>query len=369
MKKVPLHAKHVAIGGRMIPFVGWEMPVQYTSIVEEHLCVRQNAGLFDVSHMAKLVITGNQALAFLQRLSCNELTKIQDGEVQYNLILNPQGGVVDDVTIYRCHDKEFFMVINAANHDKIYAYLKEQLFKLEFEVEILDQSHSWSQLALQGPKADAILAEFIQQDLSHLKYFSFQDFHIDQSLVRISRTGYTGEDGFEIYADTATILELWTKLLEQGKTLGLMPIGLGARDSLRLEAFYPLYGNELCEDWTPVESGLGWVVKQKHPPYLGYERILEHKKNGAPGKIRGFQLEDKGLARKGYVVWDQTGNKQISQVQSAAYSPILKAGIGSLYLPTEYGQDEFVQIEIRNKRIPAHLHSGAFVRGTVKKAI
>ena len=354
----------------MAPFAGWEMPIQYNSIVLEHLSVRQEAGLFDVSHMGEIIIKGKQALEFLETLSCNNVNKLEPGQVQYNCILNRAGGIVDDILIYCLEADSFFIVSNAANYEKLCSYFKDLAEQRGFEVQISDESEKWQQLALQGPQAQIILEEEIGQNLEDLAYFHFKDFTIDKYFLRISRTGYTGEDGFEIYGDAAAILWLWEKLLRHSKNekKSLLPVGLGARDSLRLEAFYPLYGQELNAERTPVESGLAWLVKRKKKPYLGYRPIMEHKTNSPPGRVHGFQLEVDGLARSGYPVWDNLGIKKISTVLSGAYSPVLKKSIGSLYLSEQYTQISYVQIEVRNKLLPARLCKGPFVKLNAGKA-
>ena len=365
MKRTVLYEKHLSLGARMVPFAGWEMPIQYHSIVQEHLGVRQEAGLFDVSHMGEIMVKGRQALELLETLSCNDVSKLESGQVQYNCILNREGGIVDDILIYCLEPDVFFIVSNAANYEGLCSYIQDFAQQRGFEAQISNESEKWQQLALQGPKAQIFLEEEIGQGLGDLAYFCFRDFTIEGHFLRISRTGYTGEDGFEIYGDAAAILWLWEKLLAgQSKTKGksLLPAGLGARDSLRLEAFYPLYGQELNPERTPVESGLAWLVKRKKKTYLGYKLIMEHKKNGPPGRVLGFQLKAEGIARSGYSVWDNLGIKKISKVLSGAYSPILKKGIGSLYLPEQYTQLSQIQLEIRNKLIPAELCTGPFVK-------
>ena len=348
----------------MVPFAGWEMPIQYHSIVQEHLGVRQEAGLFDISHMGEITVKGSQALELLETLSCNNVSKLESGQVQYNCILNKGGGLVDDVLIYCLEPDSFFIVSNAVNYEELCSYLKAFADQRGLEAQILDESKKWQQLALQGPKAQTILEEKIGQGLGALAYFCFKDFTIEKYFLRISRTGYTGEDGFEIYGDTAAIVWLWEELLEHSKSkeIPLLPAGLGARDSLRLEAFYPLYGQELNAERTPVESGLAWLVKPKKKPYLGYKRIMEHKKNGPPGRVLGFLLGGSALVRSGYPVWDNLGIKKIGTVLSGAYSPVLKKGIGSLYIPEQYTQVPHVQLEVRNKLLPARICRGPFVK-------
>ena len=374
MRKTPLYSQHLQLGAKMVSFAGWQMPVQYASIIAEHLNVRQNAGIFDVSHMGKILLQGQRALEFIERLTCAVVAKMGFGQVQYNMLLNEQGGVVDDITIYRLQECEFFIVVNAANFSHVWQHL--QRYCQEFgmsdttAVQFSDETAAWQQVALQGPHAQSILEEVIDQNLAEIRYFHFADLRVTKHkyLMRISRTGYTGEDGFEIYAATDVILWLWQQVLQKGAAQGVQAAGLGARDGLRLEAFYPLYGQELNAEWTPVQSAMAWVVKKKEQPYLGYERIIQHKENAPPGKVIGFRLQESGLARQAYPVWDASRQRQIAQVLSAAYSPILKCGIGTLYLPHELQDTSEVQIKIRDRFVKAALHRGAFVPTSAGKS-
>ena len=363
MKRTALYEKHLALGARMVPFAGWEMPIQYNSIVQEHLSVRREAGLFDVSHMGEIIVRGTQALELLEAVSCNTISKMGKMEAQYNCILNESGGVLDDVLIYRLESDSFFIVSNAANYELVYSYLGSSMKKLGLSAEILNESEKWQQLALQGPGAQSILEEELKEALASLAYFHFKDFEIEGHFLRISRTGYTGEDGFEIYGDSPSIVWFWGRLLKPSKKASrrLLPAGLGARDSLRLEAFYPLYGYELDPERTPVESNLAWLVKPKKKHYFGYKRIMEHKTKGPPGKVFGFVLKTSGFARSGYPIWDSQGTKKISAVLSGAYSPVLRKGIGTLYLPERYTKIEEIQIEVRDRLLPAKLSRGPFV--------
>lgn len=366
MKRTPLYERHLHAGAKMVSFAGWEMPIQYHSILNEHLNVRKNGGIFDVSHMTKLVIKGSSALSFLEKLTCNTVSKIQIGQVQYNLFINEDGGVVDDITIYRVMDDEFFVVVNAANHSNVLNYLENNSKILNLEgngLKIMDQSELWQQIAVQGPQAQKVLEEVLGYSLEKIAYFYFTDINNNANPfpLRISRTGYTGEDGFEVYASSEAIILLWDELVKKGESNHIQPAGLGARDGLRLEAFYPLYGNELNEAWTPVESGMGWAAKKKDPPYLGYTRIMQQKIDGPPGKVMGFRLNENGMARKGYTIFDESGEKKIAQVLSAAYSPLLKCCIGTAYLPDEFQAKKIIHVEVRKQLISADLHRGAFV--------
>ncbi len=370
MKQTSLYEHHIAQGARIFAFAGWSMPLQYKSLIEEHLSVRKAAGLFDVSHMGKILLEGTgqggQALAFLQKLTCNDIEPLKAGQAQYNLVLNDEGGVVDDIVLYRLASDRFFLVSNAANHEKLLSHLRYYAKALEQGgassegLLIQDISQNYEQLALQGPQAQNILEKLLQRNLDHIGYFHFEDLRLGARRLRLSRSGYTGEDGFEIYAQARSIVWLWESLLREGSPWGLVPCGLGARDSLRMEAAFPLYGKELNAAWSPCQSALSWAVKEKDPPYLAYEHIMRHKKQGAPGKVTGFRLKAAALARSGAPVWDANRKEQIAQTLSAVYSPVLKTGIGSLYLPSSYKAKE-VQIEVRGRFLDAELHSGPFV--------
>ncbi len=349
----------------MVPFAGWDMPVQYSSIIQEHQAVREKAGLFDVSHMGEIIVKGPKSLDFLEFLTCNAVNAMQDGQVQYNVVLNEAGGLVDDITIYRLSVEEYFIVSNASNYEAVTQHFKKHS---RDGVEIDNQSDNWHQLAIQGPQAEKIFQKISGLETENLNYFEFRDLNYKGAQLRISRTGYTGEDGFEIYSDVKAGTALWNELLEGGADDGLLPAGLGARDTLRLEAFYPLYGHELNAEWTPVQSGIAWVAKEKSEPYLGYETIMRHKNEGAPGRVVGFVLEGGGVPRDGYRVLAADGTTELATVLSGAHSPSLGKGIGSVYLPLESAAaDTPLQIEMRNRLVPARVHRGAFVKGSAGK--
>ncbi len=368
LKKTALNPYHHELRARMIPFAGWEMPLQYTSIIEEHLSVRRAAGIFDVSHMGQIVVKGKDASPFLQKLSCNNINALKPGAVQYNVFTNEEGGVIDDVTVYCISGEEYFIVSNAANHETDCLHIANQQKSSGAQVEICNENAKWHLLALQGPESVRIVENLLQPSLKELPYFHFTEIEQEGSTLRVSRTGYSGEDGFEIYSDIPSGIRLWKYLLAEGGKWGLLPAGLGARDSLRLEAFYPLHGHELRTDRTPIESGLDWIVKEKKPPFPGQEKILRQKQEGPPGRVVGFHLEEGGLAREGYAVWDATGREIIGHVLSGGYSPILKRGIGSVYLPLHLIEaDRPIFVEVREKLLAARLQLGPFVRGGAGK--
>lgn len=348
----------------MTPFAGWEMPVQYSSIIDEHMAVRKFAGIFDVSHMGEIAVRGKNALNLLEKLTCNSVAAMQPGQVQYNAVLNAAGGLVDDITVYRVNETEYFIVANASNYLTVTQHLRSYA---EGDVEIEDQSERWHLLAVQGPQSEECLLSALDLNLSEIGYFRFQDFSWKGKLLRISRTGYSGEDGFEIYSDNESGQAIWELILGTQRSKGLIPCGLGARDTLRLEALYPLYGHELNERWTPVESGIGWIVRKKSPPYLAMDRILREKERGVTAQVVPFQLLEGGVPREGYPVLDPSGVK-IAQVLSGAYSPSLRHGIGTAFLPIAMrAAGTKLQIEARGRLLQAETVSGPFVRGSAKR--
>lgn len=365
LRRTPLFDRHVQLGARLVPFSGWEMPVQYSSIIEEHRAVREDVGLFDVSHMGEIVVRGAGALALLESLCCNTVAALQTGQVQYNAILNERGGIVDDLTIYRVREDEFFVVSNAANYEKVFAHLKSFA---KNDVELVNESDNWGLLALQGPKAADVIRS-IHPPCADIDYYYFDEFEWEGARLRYSRTGYTGTDGFEFYTPAGVAPAFWDALLATGAKANIKPAGLGARDILRLEAGMPLWGNELNEDRTPVESNIAWIVKEKEPPYLGYDRIMEQKRNGPPGRVLRFVMREKGgVPRGGFAVYDAAGEKRIGEVLSGAHSPVLQNGIGTAYLPVEYAAPETeILIEIRNRRLKAAVHKGPFIQKTSGK--
>ena len=365
-KKTPLHSFHKSSGARLVTFAGWEMPIQYNSIMQEHLATRESAGLFDVSHMGEIFVTGKEehVLQFLERLTPNHISTMALGQVRYNVILNEEGGLVDDVTIYRLQKNRFLICSNAANYDNVFSRLQEA--KQDLAVEVYNESDKWHQIAIQGPRAEEIFTDLLQEEVASVKYFwsGYRKFQGEEILI--SRTGYTGEDGFEIYSSQEAGIELWTKLLHAGKDKGLVAVGLGARDTLRMEAKYPLYGNELTSKRTPVESGLSWIVKEKEIPYCAYDKIIAQKKQGSAYTISGIRLEEAGVIRDGYKVYNLE-KEEIGVVTSGSYSPSLKCGIGLVYIQKEaVKKDLDVYVEIRGNHKKAVMIPGKFIQGSVK---
>jgi aminomethyltransferase len=331
------------------------MPVQYSGVIDEHRTVRTTAGLFDLGHMGQVEVTGPDALPFLQMVTTNDVAGLEPGHAQYSLLPNDQGGVIDDIIVYRLPDRPgYFVVVNAANHAKDVAWLQSQRAKRsELDVNVEDVSDSFGMLAIQGPRAEGIVASLTGTDLSELGPFQWLRATVADVPCFVARTGYTGEDGFEFYVPQARTGELWDALMEVGGAQGLKPIGLGARDTLRLEARMPLYGNELAEDISPIEAGLGWAVKLDKGPFVGREAIAEVKESGPPRRTVGFRLlERAGSARHGYPV--QLGGRDIGIVTSGAHSPTLGAEIGLALIDADAaGVGKPLEIVIRGRPVKA----------------
>lgn len=350
LKRTPLHPIYEKYGARVIDFGGWELPVQFAGIQSEHHAVRRQAGLFDVSHMGEVLVTGPDAFRFLQRITTNDLSKLEDGQVQYSFMCYPDGGVVDDLIVYRFHAEEYMLVINAANIDKDIAWIDSQL---SGDVRWKDISPETALLALQGPKAEPILQKVTEAPLSGLKPFHFRkDIRIAGIQALLSRTGYTGEDGFELYVRSSDAITLWEELLKAGGDDGLVPAGLGARDTLRFEARLPLYGQELSPETTPVEAGLGMFVKPEKGEFIGRDVLAEQKANGAPRKLVGIKMIDRGIPRSHYPVY--CGDVRIGEVTTGTQSPTLKKNVGLALIDRKYAAiGTEVAVEVRGKRLQA----------------
>ncbi len=358
LAKTPLYGAHVVAGARMVEFGGWTMPLQYTGILAEHQAVRQAAGLFDVSHMGEFEVTGPNAGVFLQGLVPNDVLALKPRQALYTQFTRPDGGTVDDLLIYRV-EAGYWLVVNAANIRKDWDWLHEHRID---GVSLRDCSEEWALLALQGPKAEAILTALWAGDMTpaSLQSFYWMDGSLSGIPVRVGRTGYTGEDGFEIFCRVAAAPDVWNALLEAGKGHGLQLAGLGARDTLRLEAGLPLYGHELQDGITPVEAGLGWSVKQKPEPYLGSEVLQSQKKGGASRRVVGLRLEGPGIAREGYPVW--FGDKEVGQVLSGTFSPTLGGPIATALVWGDGSTATHLDVQIRRQRCLARVVSLPFYR-------
>jgi aminomethyltransferase len=354
--KTPLYKEHLSAGGRMVEFAGFELPVQYNSLTDEHHAVRQRAGLFDVSHMGEITIRGPNALDFVQLISCNDHQKMTVGRAQYTGIMYPEGTFVDDTLVHKMADDEFLLVVNAANRHKDVAYLTEVAAGME-DVEVVDLSDEYAQLALQGPLAEEILQPLTPENLSELKYYRFIEGGVAGTAAIIARTGYTGEDGFELYVEPSAAPGLWRAILDKGQPHGLLPAGLGARDTLRFEASMSLYGNDIDHTTTPLEAGLGWIVKFKKGDYIGRDVLERQKEEGVQRKLVGFEMHERGIARHGYpVLLREDDSEPVGEVTSGTQSPTLGRALGMAYLPieaTEVGTEFFVQI--RKRTAPARV--------------
>lgn len=352
MKRTRLNEVHKKLGAKMIEFVGWEMPVEYEGLIKEHLAVRERAGLFDVSHMGEIFISGNDALDLIQYLTPNDASRLVIGKAQYSALTTPKGTFIDDLLVYHLDENEYMLVVNAANSDKDYEWIMKN--KGNFSAEVRNESLNWTQLALQGPKAQEILQPLTELDLSEIKYYWFKRGKVVGIDCIVSRTGYTGEDGFEIYTLDPQPEKIWFAILEQGKAYDIKPGGLGARDTLRLEAKMMLYGNDIDETTTVFEADLGWLVKFEKPNFLGKDVLLKQKAEGIKRKIVGFELKEKGIARPHYPVY--INGEKVSEVTSGTFSPYLKKSIGLTYLPIEYTEiGTKFEIGIRNNLVKAEV--------------
>jgi aminomethyltransferase len=362
VKKTPLNQVHRELGARMVDFGGWDMPVQYSGVIEEHLAVRQAAGLFDVSHMGEIEVTGADALAFIQHLTINDAVKLVDGQIQYSAFCYPEGGVVDDVTLYRFNESHFLFCVNASNTDKDFAWMQQVLAESAMnDVTLNNRSSEFAQLALQGPKSEEILAALTNVVLADIVYYHFCEGVVADVKMIISRTGYTGEEGFELYLPATAAVKVWQQLLVAGVPHGLLPIGLGARDTLRLEKGYALYGHELSESISPLEAGLAWITKLDKPDFVGKAALLAQKNHGIPRRRVGLVMQERGIPREGYPVFD--GDREVGVVTSGTMSPTLKVGIAlALVEPAAAGVDSELQVAIRNRRMSAKVVRTPFVK-------
>lgn len=327
LKKTPLNELEKELGGKMVDFGGWELPVQFSGILEEHEAVRTNVGLFDVSHMGEITVRGPQAMELLQRSTCNDVAKLDNGRAHYTGLLYPTGGFVDDILIYQIAPDDFFLVVNASNSDKDFEWLQQAAAGLDVDVQ--NVSADYAQLAIQGPNAESVLQTLTDVPLADIKYYRFDRGPVDGEPAIVSRTGYTGEDGFEIYVAPEHASRIMKKLVDAGAR----PCGLGARDTLRLEAKMALYGNDIDHTTTPIEADLGWIVKLDKGDFAGADVLRREKAEGPRRKLVGFEMIDRGIARHGYPVVD--GKEEIGVVTSGTHSPTLKKAIGLAYLPLD----------------------------------
>jgi aminomethyltransferase len=364
-KRTHLYNTHEKFGGKLIDFAGWVLPVQYEGILQEHEAVRNAAGLFDVSHMGEVDVIGEEAFEFVQNLVTNDISVLEDNQVIYTFMCYPNGGVVDDLLVYRFNGNHYYLVINAGNIEKDFKWMQEN--KEPFKVDLKNISDDVSQVALQGPKAQEILQLLTDVDLSEIKFFYCKrDINIAGMPCLVSRTGYTGEDGFEIYTSNENIENLWNGLMNTGKDLGLKPTGLGCRDTLRFEATLPLYGHEINEEITPLEAGFGYFVKLKKENFIGKDALVKQKEEGLKRKLVGFEMKERGIPRQGYEVF--ANGEKIGFVTTGYMSPTLKKNIGLALIDADYSNlGTEIEIIIRNKSVKAEVISKKFYTKNYQK--
>jgi aminomethyltransferase len=360
LRKTPLNAVHRESGAKMVPFGGWDMPVEYGGLISEHMAVRGAAGLFDVSHMGEIEIEGQGALAFLQRVTANDVARLVDGQAQYSALPMPNGCPVDDVIVYRRSAERYLMVVNASNASKDWAWLQSQA---PSGCSLRDRSDDFALLALQGPNAEAILQGLTTLDLKRLGFYRFVEGRVDGHEAIVARTGYTGEDGFEIFAAPRLAPGLWRRVIEAGKPKGLVPAGLGARDTLRLEARMMLYGNDIDETTTLIEAGLGWIVSldEAKGEFNGRTPLAGQKAAGAPRKLVGFEMVGRGIARHGYPMF--LDGEPTGTVTSGSFAPFLQKCIGLCYLPAARAvAGTPIEVGLRGGRVEARVVATPFYK-------
>ncbi|MET2984656.1 glycine cleavage system aminomethyltransferase GcvT [Aureibaculum conchae] len=350
MKNTALTHIHEALGAKLVPFAGYNMPVQYEGINVEHETVRNGVGVFDVSHMGEFLITGPNALTLIQKMCSNDASKLVDGQAQYSCFPNEKGGIVDDLIIYRLNGEKFLLVVNASNIDKDWEWISKHN---TMNADMRNLSEDFSLLAIQGPKAAKAMQSLTSVDLENMKYYTFEvaDFAEIEHVI-ISATGYTGSGGFEIYCKNSEVEQIWNKVLEAGADYGIKPIGLAARDTLRLEMGFCLYGNDIDDSTSPLEAGLGWITKFTKD-FVNSENLKKQKERGLERKLVGFELDDRGIPRQDYDIVDGNG-KKIGVVTSGTMSPSLKKGIGLGYVPAVFATaGSKINIQIRKNAVPA----------------
>lgn len=361
MKKTRLNKIFKKMNAKMIDFFGWELPVEFSGIISEHLAVRERVGVFDVSHMGEIRIKGKDALKFLQFITSNDPAKLVPGKIQYTALTTQKGTPVDDLLVYRIEEDEFFLVVNASNTEKDFNWISNH--SKGFDVEMRNESDEWIQFAIQGPLSPKVMAPLLDFDPSELKFYWFKEGNFAGEKAIISRTGYTGEDGFEVYfkGDEETAEKVYKNILEKGKEFGILPCGLGARNTLRLEAKMCLYGNDIDEETTLLEADLGWIVNFDKGDFIGREALLKQKENGIERKLIGFEVHDRTPAREHSPIFIK--GKEVSFVRSGSYAPYLKKNIGLAYLPIEYTAvgTEF-EIKVRDRFLKASVTETPFYK-------
>jgi aminomethyltransferase len=363
LKQTPLNSAHRQLGARMVDFGGWDMPVQYPAgTIEEHLGTRNHAGLFDVSHMGEVDVRGVDAIAFVNRLTSNDVSKLVDGQAQYSALTTPQGTVIDDLLVYRLAGDHLLLVVNASTTEKDWEWIKSH--HTGDSVELKNVSADYCQLALQGPDAQTILQKLTDVPLAEIKYYHFTPGRVDGIDGIVSRTGYTGEDGFEVYAAADRAEQLWNKILDAGDTgspTGVLPCGLAARNTLRLEAGMALYGNDIDDTTTLLEANLGWICKLDKGDFIGREALAQQKKEGVKRKLVGFEVTERGIARDHQDV--VINGERVGQVTSGSPAPFLKKNIGLAYVPVEFANvGQQIQVDVRGKLVGAQIVKTPFYK-------
>lgn len=333
----------------MTVFAGWEMPVEYSGIIDEHVAVRKGVGLFDISHLGQIEVSGAKALDAVQLVTTNDASRLTDNRIQYSLICNPSGGILDDVTIYRFNEGRYMICVNAANREKLFNWLSERIGDV---AEVKDKTSDLATMAIQGPLAQQVLQKVCDTDLALIRYYHFTSSNITGISSIVSRTGYTGEDGFEIYIPSSAAEAVWNRIMDVGKDSGIKPAGLGARDSLRLEMGYTLYGNDISEDTTPLEAGLERFVKFQKSSFIGKEALLAQAHEGIKKRFTGFEMVGRGIPRSHYPIHAE--GRKIGEVTSGGHSPSLGKGIGMGYVETPFAAfGQKIEVEIRGKMVEA----------------
>ncbi|MDQ6957983.1 MAG: glycine cleavage system aminomethyltransferase GcvT [Mariprofundaceae bacterium] len=360
LAKTSLHEEHIRLDGKMVPFAGFDMPVQYSAgaLKEYHVVRDDGAGLFDISHMGQVRVTGADSLKFLQYVTTNDVSKVVDGQVQYSGLLNTEGTFIDDITTYRISGNEYYLCINAANRHKDVAHLQEKA--AHFDVAVADESDDTTLLALQGAKAQSMLQPLVDTDLESIGYYKFAQVHVNRKTAIISRTGYTGEDGFEIYIPNSIAVEVWRQLLAGGAG----PIGLAARDMLRTEMGYALYGHEISAAVTPVEAKLMWITRLEKGDFIGRNAVIARKAEGPKKRLIALKLTGRGIPREHYKVY--VDGKESGEITSGMHSP-MAGGVALAYVKPEHAESGELSVVIRNKHVPAERTTTPFVRSNVRR--
>jgi aminomethyltransferase len=361
MKNIALNDIHVALGAKMVPFAGYNMPVSYEGVTAEHLTVRKSVGVFDVSHMGEFLVSGENALALIQKVTSNDASKLKIGDAQYSCFPNENSGIVDDLICYRIKENSYLLVVNASNIEKDWNWISS--YNKDFNAELRDLSEDYSLLAIQGPKAIDAMQSLSSLDLADIPFYKFKigDFAGIENVI-ISATGYTGSGGFEIYCKNDEVVQIWNKVFEAGANFGIKPIGLAARDTLRLEMGYCLYGNDIDDTTSPIQAGLGWITKFTKD-FVNHEALAKEKEHKPEKRLVAFTLDERGIPRQGYDIVDGNGNV-IGNVTSGTMSPCLQKGIGMGYVPRIFAKSGTqIHIQVRKKAIPATIVKLPFYKG------